>query len=36
MTGLEAFLPGGERLSSRSIFGLLVGFSGILLLVWPD
>jgi drug/metabolite transporter (DMT)-like permease len=36
MTGVEAFLPGGERLTTRSIFGLLVGFSGILLLVWPD
>jgi drug/metabolite transporter (DMT)-like permease len=28
MTGVESLLPGGERLSSRSIFGLLVGFSG--------
>jgi drug/metabolite transporter (DMT)-like permease len=36
MTGVEALLPGGERLSTRSVLGLLVGFTGILLLVWPD
>ena len=36
MTGLEAMLPGGERLSRRSLVGLLIGFSGIVLLVWPD
>jgi drug/metabolite transporter (DMT)-like permease len=36
MTGVEALLPGGDRLSARSILGLLVGFTGILLLVWPD
>ncbi len=36
MTGVEALLPGGDRLTGRSILGLLVGFTGILLLVWPD
>ena len=36
MTGLEAVLPGGERLSRRSVIGLLIGFTGIVLLVWPD
>jgi drug/metabolite transporter (DMT)-like permease len=36
MTGIEALLPDGGRLTSRSIAGLLVGFTGILLLVWPD
>ena len=36
MTGLETMLPGGERLSRRSLVGLLIGFSGIVLLVWPD
>jgi len=36
MTGLETMLPGGERLSGRSLVGLLIGFSGIVLLVWPD
>jgi hypothetical protein len=36
MTGLEAVLPGGERLSRRVVIGLIIGFGGILLLVWPD
>lgn len=35
MTAVEALLPGGERLSLRLVAALLVGFSGILLLVWP-
>jgi drug/metabolite transporter (DMT)-like permease len=36
MTGVEALLPGGDRLTTRSVLGLLVGFTGILMLVWPD
>lgn len=36
MVGLEALLPGGERLSRRAVLGLMVGFAGIVLLVWPD
>lgn len=36
MAGIEALLPGGERLTVRMIGGLLVGFSGIVILVWPD
>jgi drug/metabolite transporter (DMT)-like permease len=36
MAGVEAALPDGERLTSRTVIGLLVGFSGILVLVWPD
>lgn len=36
MVGLEALLPDGERLTTRSAIGLLVGFAGIVLLVWPD
>jgi drug/metabolite transporter (DMT)-like permease len=35
-TGLEAMIPGGERLTPRVGCGLLLGFGGILLLVWPD
>ncbi len=35
MVGMEAF-AGGERLTNRTITGLLIGFLGILLLVWPD
>lgn len=33
---LEALLPGGERLSARTCGGLLVGFTGIVVLVWPE
>ncbi len=36
MAGIEALLPAGERLTVRMIGGLLVGFSGIVILVWPD
>ncbi|HEX6322226.1 MAG TPA: EamA family transporter [Vicinamibacterales bacterium] len=36
MTGIESLWPGGERLRLRQIAGLIVGFSGILVLVWPD
>ena len=35
MTGLEAAL-GGERLTPQGVFGLVLGFMGILLLVWPE
>lgn len=33
---IEAALPEGERLSSRTIAGLTLGFTGILVLVWPE
>jgi drug/metabolite transporter (DMT)-like permease len=36
MAGVEAALPDGERLDARTIGGLVVGFAGILVLVWPD
>jgi len=36
MTGVESVWPGGERLTLRHLLGLVVGFSGILVLVWPD
>lgn len=35
MVGLEALLPGGERLHLPTILGMLVGFAGTLLLVAP-
>jgi drug/metabolite transporter (DMT)-like permease len=35
MVGIER-LMGGDRLTSRQVIGLLVGFAGILLLVWPE
>ena len=36
MVTAEALLPSGERLGRGAIAGLLVGFAGIVLLVWPD
>ncbi len=36
MAGFEAMLPGGERLTPRGVGGLVIGFIGILMLVWPD
>jgi len=36
MAAVEAALPGGERLTGQIATGLLVGFTGILFLVWPD
>ena len=36
MVGVEALLPSGERMTSGAVAGLLVGFAGIVLLVWPD
>ena len=36
MVGLDAFLIGGEPLTLRRALGLIVGFSGIVMLVWPE
>ena len=36
MAGVESLLPDGERLRRSVIIGLVIGFSGIVLLVWPD
>jgi drug/metabolite transporter (DMT)-like permease len=36
MAAVEAALPDGERLTRPIALGLLVGFGGILVLVWPD
>jgi drug/metabolite transporter (DMT)-like permease len=36
MAGVEAAIGGGERLGVRKVFGLLVGFSGIVVLLWPE
>jgi len=35
MVGLEAALPGGERLHLPTVAGMLIGFSGVVLLVAP-
>ena len=36
MAAIEAMLPDGERLRANTIAGLVIGFTGILVLVWPD
>jgi drug/metabolite transporter (DMT)-like permease len=36
MATVEALLPSGEKLTRQIAAGLLVGFTGILVLVWPD
>jgi drug/metabolite transporter (DMT)-like permease len=36
MVGLDALLVGGEPLTLRRTLGLIVGFSGIVMLVWPE
>jgi drug/metabolite transporter (DMT)-like permease len=36
MVAVERAMPGGERLTIRRVGGLLVGFAGIVLLVWPE
>ena len=36
MASVEAALPDGERMRRNTVVGLLIGFSGILVLVWPD
>jgi drug/metabolite transporter (DMT)-like permease len=33
---VEALLPNGERVTSRTMLGLVVGFLGIVVLVWPE
>ena len=36
MVGIDAAMRGGEALTWRRLFGLLVGFGGIVMLVWPE
>ncbi len=36
MVGVERFMPTPDPLRLRRIVGLLIGFAGILLLVWPE
>ena len=33
---VERLLPNGERFSARSLVGLTLGFTGIVILVWPE
>lgn len=36
MVGIDATMPGGDRLTLRRTLGLVIGFSGIVMLVWPE
>jgi drug/metabolite transporter (DMT)-like permease len=36
MAGVEACIPNGERFTARTVIGLLIGFGGIVVLVWPE
>ena len=36
MAGVEAFRTDGERMTRSRVLGFFVGFSGIVLLVWPE
>jgi drug/metabolite transporter (DMT)-like permease len=36
MIGVEQLLPDGERFTLRHVVGLLIGFCGIVVLVWPE
>jgi drug/metabolite transporter (DMT)-like permease len=36
MAGVEAFYPDGERLTLGTAMGLVLGFAGIVLLIWPE
>lgn len=36
MVGMEAALPRGEKLNLKKVLGILVGFSGLILLLLPD
>jgi drug/metabolite transporter (DMT)-like permease len=36
MVGIDALMPDGEALSLRRVLGLVVGFAGIVILVWPE
>jgi len=33
---VEALLPKGERVTARTLIGLVIGFMGIVVLVWPE
>jgi drug/metabolite transporter (DMT)-like permease len=35
MAAIQASLPGGERIGRRGLAGLVIGFAGLVVLVWP-
>jgi drug/metabolite transporter (DMT)-like permease len=36
MVALERLMPDGDRLTTRRVIGLVLGFAGIVVLVWPE
>ena len=36
MVGFEMLMPGSERLTARRAVGLIIGFAGVVWLVWPS
>lgn len=36
MVGIDALMPAGDPITLRRALGLIVGFSGIVMLVWPE
>lgn len=36
MVGIDALMPDGARLTLRRTLGLVIGFAGIVMLVWPE
>ena len=36
MVGIDALMPDGEAITLRRLLGLLIGFGGIVMLVWPE
>ncbi len=36
MVAIEALLPRGDKLNWRKATGILIGFAGVLILLWPD
>lgn len=36
MVAVDSFLPGSDKLGVQHVAGLLIGFAGIVMLVWPD
>src|SRR5262249_49370069 len=36
MSGVESLRRDGERITRRTVSGVIVGFSGVVMLIWPD
>jgi drug/metabolite transporter (DMT)-like permease len=36
MVGFDALMPDGEAITLRRVIGLIIGFGGIVMLVWPE